>query len=191
MKRKIFLVVLLILSLKSVGQDQKFGIELGYPILIDDNFIGSNYSSIIDLGLSYRIARTDLIDFGITLNSFILKSANDGSLSEFDITVVGIQPSLYGEFKIEALGSFHPLARVGYTILSFSDAFDLSTGQQLDSNDSRSGFNFGIGAVYGITNRLFVKIEYNFTKLNKDSEVFDSDFNTNVNILLVGLGYKI
>ena len=164
---------------------------MNYPFLIDDNFIGSNYSGIIDLGLSYRFASTDIFDFGITLNSFVLNSSNDGRLSDFDITVVGIQPSLYSEIKIEALGSFHPLARAGYTILSFSDAFNLATGEELDSDTSRSGFFVGVGAAYGITNRLFAKMEYHFTKLNQDDEVFDSDFNTNVNMLLVGLGYKI
>ena len=191
MKQKTILLLLISVVSNSFSQNEKFGIEVNYPVFFDNNFIGENYSGIVDLGLSYSFINTSFADFGTSFNTSILKDSNKGSFSEYDITVFSFQPTIYGEFKIISLDKFHPIARLGYTILSFSDAYDFSTGEELESPSSRTGFNLGIGIAYRIFNKLFLKAEYDFTKLSQASNFFDSKFNSNVNVLTFGLHYRL
>ncbi|AZQ59644.1 hypothetical protein EJ994_12815 [Maribacter sp. MJ134] len=191
MKKIIIFALLIIVTSKLFSQNEKFGIEVNYPVLIDNNFIGVNYNGIIDLGLSYSFINTTIADFGVNFNTSIFRDSNKGGFSEIDITVISFQPSIYGEFKINGLQKFRPIARLGYTLLTFSNVIDFSTGEEIESNTSRGGLNLGLGVAYQISNRVFLKFEYDFTKLYETGRLSRSPFNTNINILAIGLSYKL
>ncbi len=50
--------------------------------------------------------------------------------------------------------------------------------------------NFLGGVTYDISTTIFIQVQYDFTKLNID-EVPDIKFNTNVNLLKIGVGFKL
>jgi opacity protein-like surface antigen len=193
MKQKLLLTLLLIFSIKSFSQDSKFSFELNYPIPIDNNFIGKNYNGIIDVGVDYRIANLNPVNIGISLNGGILtnNSNQNKAFQNFKVTSYVIQPRIFGELDLESIDKFHPSVGLGYTIMVF-DASGINNGLDVsDANDTQSGFNFNFGLAYGITEKLFVQVQYDFIKLGVDNDASDMKFNTNVNILKIGLGYRL
>ncbi|MFT6844683.1 MAG: opacity protein-like surface antigen [Flavobacteriales bacterium] len=193
MKQKFLLTLLLIFSIKSFSQDSKFSLELNYPITIDNNFVGENYNGIIDIGADYRIANLNPVNIGISLNGGVLvnnSNQNNGFLN-FKVTSYVIQPRIFGELDLKSIDKFHPTVGLGYTIMVFNasgtnNGFDVS-----DASGTQSGFNFNFGLAYDITEKLFVQAQYDFVKLGVDNDVLDIKFNTNVNILKIGLGYRL
>jgi opacity protein-like surface antigen len=193
MKQKFLLTLLLIFSIKSFSQDSKFSLELNYPIPIDNNFVGENYNGIIDIGADYRFANLNPVNIGISLNGGVLvnNSNQNNGFQNFKVTSYVIQPRIFGELDLESMDKFHPTVGLGYTIMVFNasgtnNGFDVS-----DASDTQSGFNFNFGLAYDITEKLFVQAQYDFIKLGVDSDVPDIKFNTNVNILKIGLGYRL
>ncbi len=193
MKQKFLLTLLLIFSIKSFSQDSKFSLELNYPIPIGNNFVGENYSGIIDIGADYRFANLNPVNIGISLNGGVLvnNSNQNNGFENFKVTSYVIQPRIFGELDLESMDKFHPTVGLGYTIMVFNasgtnNGFDVS-----DTIDTQSGFNFNFGLAYDITEKLFVQAQYDFIKLGVDSDVPDIKFNTYVNILKIGLGYRL
>tara|TARA_B110001450_G_C17407280_1_gene394236 strand:+ start:59 stop:637 length:579 start_codon:yes stop_codon:yes gene_type:complete len=192
MKQKILLTLLLIFSIKSFSQDSKFSIELNYPIPIDKNFVGENYDGIIDLGAKFKFVELNPLNLGASLNSGILvnDSRPNNEFQDFKITTYLIQPRIFAELDIESIKSFHPFIGIGYTFIIFDakgtqNGFDISGGSQ-----TQSGLNIDFGVGYDITNKLSALVQYDFIKIGAD-EVLDIKYNTNINILKIGLGYRL
>ncbi len=193
MKQKLLLTLLLIFASKSFSQESKFSIELNYPIPIGNNFIEESYSGIIDIGVDYRFANLNPINVGISLNSGVLlnnSNLNNG-FQNFKVTSYVIQPRLFGELNLESIRKLHPSIGIGYTFMVFkssgmNNGFDIS-----DENYSLSGFNFNFGLSYDVTEKLFTQVQYDFVKLGVDDGVPDIKYNTNINILKIGLGYRL
>ncbi|UKM65357.1 porin family protein [Flavobacteriaceae bacterium GSB9] len=195
MKQNLLLVFLLIFTIKSFSQDSKFSLELNYPIPIDNNFIGENYNGIIDFGANYRFTNLNHVNIGISFNGGILvnNSSQNSRFQDFKVTSYVIQPRIYGELDLESIKKFHPSIGIGYTIMVFdaNGTNDIIDGSDLNDTQSDSGFNFNFGIAYDITEKLFTQVQYDFIKLTADSDVPDIKFNTNVNILKIGLGYRL
>ena len=193
MKHKFIVLLLLAIFTKSFAQDSKFSIELNYPLAIDNNFIGDDYSGIIDLGIDYKFTKLSPIDIGVSLNSSLMvnnSNLNSGSV-DFKVTTYIIQPKLFGELNIESLKALHPSVGLGYTFMVFDPSGTISGVDVSGENDTQSGFNFNLGLAYDLSEKLFAQIQYDFVKLNPPSDVPDITFNTNVNILKIGLGYRL
>ena len=193
MKQKLLLVLLLILSIKSFSQDSKFSIEMHYPIPIDQNFIGKNYNGIIDIGAKYRFAELTNINIGASINGGILVNNTNYNNENQDFKVKSylIQPKIFAELKIESISKLHPFVGFGYTFMVFdvsgtNNGFDVS-----GSSKTESGINANFGFAYDITNKIFIDLQYDFVKLQVDKETPNTTFNTNVNLLKVGLGFRI
>jgi len=184
MKQTFLLTLLLIFSIKSFSQDSKFSLELNYPIPTDNNFVGESYNGIIDIGADYRIAKLNPVNIGISLNSGVLVN---NEFHDFKVISYVIQPRIFGELDLESIDRFHPTIGLGYTIMVFN-----ASGTNLpDASDTESGFNFNFGLAYDMTEKLFVQAQYDFVKLGVDNDIPDIKFNTNVNILKIGLGYRL
>jgi opacity protein-like surface antigen len=193
MKQKLLLALLLIFSIKSFSQDSKFSLELNYPVPIDENFVGKNYSGIIDLGAKFRFAELNPLNLGASLNSGILvnDSRPNNEFQDFKITAYLIQPRIFAELDIESIKSFHPSVGLGYTFIIFDakgtqNGFDISGGSQ-----TQSGLNINLGIAYDINDKLFAQVQYDFVKISLESEIPNIKYNTNVNILKIGLGYRL
>ena len=195
MKQKLLLALLLIFSIKSFSQDSKFSLELNYPIPIDENFIGKNYNGIIDFGLKYRFTDLSFLNIGASLNAGILKNSKEDGVQPFDVTAFAIQPRIFAELDSESLTKFHPSIGLGYTFMSFNasgiDSFNPDNPNSSSSSQTESGINLNLGVAYDITKKLFAQVQYDFIKIGVDNEVPDIKYNTNINILKIGLGYRL
>lgn len=188
MKQKLLLALLLIFSIKSFSQDSKFSLELNYPIPIDENFIGKNYNGIIDLGLKYSFSNLSFINIGASLNAGILKNSKDDRVQPFDVTAFAIQPRIFAELDSESLTKFHSSIGLGYTFMTFNASGNPNSSS---SSQTESGINLNLGVAYYITDKFFAQVQYDFIKIVVDNEVPDIKYNTNINILKIGLGYRL
>ena len=188
MKQKLFLGIFLIFAIKSFSQDSKYSLELNFPIPIDDNFIGNNYSGIIDVGAKVRFTNLKTINIGVSLNGGVLTNNSNQSVR---VTSYIIQPRVFGELAIKSISKLHPSIGLGYAILSFNALGSNNGSDLLKVNDAQSGVNFNLGLSYDITERLFAQGQFDFIKLVDNNNVPDLKFNRNVNILKIGLGYRL
>ena len=192
MKQKLLLTLLLIFTIKTFSQDSKFSIEANYPITIDNNFLGEDSYGIIDLGLKYRFAEFNPVQIGISLNGGVLidNSNQNNSPQDFLVTTYIIQPKIFAELNLESIEKLHPFLGLGYTFMNFQLSGSNNGMDVSGESDNLSGFGLNLGVAYDISNKVFVQVQYDFTKLNVD-DVPDIKFNTNVNLLKIGIGLKI
>ncbi len=189
MKQKLILTLLMIITIKSFAQDSRFSVELNYPIPV--GFVGENYNGIIDFGVDYRFLNLSPINIGVSFNGGILvDDLNQSSvIQDFKITSYIIQPRIFGELDLESIEKIHPTVGLGYTIMVFKASGSLNGIEISNSDFTHSGFNFNFGIAYDITEKLFVQAQYDFIKLGVDNNV-NTNANTSVSILKIGLGYR-
>ena len=194
MKQKLLLTFLLIFSIKSFSQDSKFSLELNYPIPIDENFIGKNYNGVIDLGLKYGFSNLSFLNIGASLNAGILKKSDEDIVQSFEVVAFPIQPRVFAELDLESLPKFHPSIGLGYTFIIFRvagmDSFNVDDPGSSISSQTEGGINLNLGVAYDITNRWFAQVQYDFIKIGAKENVNAIKYNTNINILKIGLGYR-
>lgn len=193
MKQKLLLALLLILSIKSFSQDSKLSVEMHYPIPIGQNFIEKSYTGIIDIGAKYRFSEITNINIGASINGGILvNNTNDNNGNQdFKVKSYLIQPKIFAELKIESIPKLQPFVGFGYTFMVF-DASGTNNGFDVSSSSkTQSGINANFGVAYDITTKIFIDIQYDYVKLKVDKETPNTAFNTKVNLLKVGLGFRI
>lgn len=191
--RKTFLFLLLIISLSSFSQNSKLSLELNYPLPIDNNFIGKNYTGIIDLGAKYKIISKDLVNLGIALNTSLLIFANKNNNSNPNYTVYAypIQPKIFCEFNIKSIEKLHPYTSLGYSFIVYKATGTNFENDNFSLNRTESGININFGLAFDITNIFFVNGQYDFIKLKKDDTIPNSTYNKNINIIKFGIGLRL
>ncbi len=181
MKQKIFLTLMsIIIAIATYSQDSKISLELNYPIPIDKNFIGENFNGIVDLGIKFRFVDLAPINIGASFNGGILTRKTDFQGSNVSNYI--FQPRVFGEINLESIEKIHPHLGLGYTIM----VFDFAGG-----SDSQNGFNLNFGLIYDFTEKFFAQLQYDFVKLGVEDNVPNTKFNTNVNLLKIGIGYRL
>ncbi|GAA4956697.1 outer membrane beta-barrel protein [Algibacter aquimarinus] len=192
MKHNLLFGFLLIFTINAFSQDSKFSIEANYPITIDNNFLGDDSYGIVDLGLKYRFAELNPVKIGVSLNGSVLidNSNQNNSPQDFLVTTYIIQPKIFAELNVESVEKLHPFLGLGYTFMNFQLSGSNNGMDVSGESDNLSGFGFNFGVAYDISNKIFIQVQYDFTKLNVD-DVPDIKFNTNVNLLKIGIGFKL
>ncbi len=183
MKNVFLLTCLLIFGFKSFSQDSKVSFELNYPLPIGDNFIEQSFDGIIDLGVDYRFARVSSINIGASINGGVFVNNN---FEDVKVRSYTVQPRIFGELDVESLHKFHPSIGIGYTFM----LFDISNSDALDPDDL-DGLNLNFGIAYDVTEKFFAQIQYDFIKFGVPDGFEDTKFNTNVNFLKIGFGYRL
>jgi opacity protein-like surface antigen len=82
---------------------------------------------------------------------------------------------------------FRPSVGLGYTLIIFQASIADS------ASNEPAGFNVNLGLSYDLFDNLFVQAQYDFVKLSAglSDEESKITYNTNVNLLKIGLGYRI
>ncbi|MBU2928958.1 outer membrane protein [Winogradskyella psychrotolerans] len=191
MVQKVAFFILGLVSIVGYSQNSNGQIELSYPITLDDNFVGQNYKGIIDLGLQYRFANLKIFHIGGSLNAGYLKKSVQEPTQPADVKLFTIQPRVFAKLYLPNLTKFHPSVGLGYSIFMFKPVNEatLLNNTQYDSENS-SGFNFNVALAYDLTSKVLLLLQYDFVKLATDHDIPDITYNTNINILKIGLGYK-
>ncbi|WP_142785266.1 hypothetical protein [Changchengzhania lutea] len=90
------------------------------------------------------------------------------------------------------MNKFHSSLGLGYTFMTFkASGIDSSNPDTSSSSQAESGINLNLAMVYGISDKLFAQVQYDFIKIGVDNKVPDITYNTNINILKIGLGYRL
>ncbi len=179
MKNNVFILLVFIFVGASFAQDSKLSVELNYPIPIGDNFIKTNYDGIIDVGINYRFIKANLMHIGASINGGIMTS-------NFGTTLYNLQPRVFSELNLKSLPKIHPSIGIGYTFMFFNNS-----DSDFSLTDNQHGINLNLGFAYNIAKKFFAKIQYDFVKLNAEDRFLDSTFNTTINILKIGVGYRL
>lgn len=175
------------------AQAYKFTAELSHPLPIDRNFLSTTFNGLADVGFKYQAYSTLFVNFGAALNGSIYKTPkeDDNSIPVFEVIAYAIQPSVFAELHLVSAPKFHPYINLGYTFLNAKainvNAF-ANDNVRSTATESASGFNFNLGLAFDVSSRFFLNMQYNFTKINDTAT--DITFNTNINILKMGLGYR-
>ncbi|WP_426063362.1 outer membrane beta-barrel protein [Flavobacterium sp. DSP2-3-1] len=155
--------------------------------------MAENYNGIFDIGAKYRFSKIKNINIGTSINGGILvNNTNDNNGNQdFKDKSYLIQPKIFAELTIESISKLHPFIGFGYTFMVFdasgtNNGFDVSGLSKTDS-----GINANFGVAYDITTKIFIGIQYDYVKLNVAEETLNTTFNTNVNLLKIGLGFRI
>jgi opacity protein-like surface antigen len=196
MKVRLVTILVIFFTIKSFSQDSKFSIEANYPIAIGDNFLGQNYNGLVDFGAKYRFSNNEIINIGASLNFGFFQNTKSGAsdLNQlFDVKIFPIQPRIFAEFNIPNLEKIHPQIGIGYSILLYNADWDENRNADLpaDIDDNESGFNFNIGITYDLSEKLFLQAQYDFIKIGVEDGIPDTSYNTNINILKFGIGFRI
>ncbi|SDH72865.1 outer membrane protein [Winogradskyella thalassocola] len=193
MFRKIALFIIGLVSIVGYSQDSKLNVELSYPIVVDDNFVGRNYNGIVDLGLKYRFLALNAIHIGGSFHVGYLKNSKTERVQPIDVNLFTIQPRIFAELHIPSLPKFYPSVGLGYSVFVFKPVNNqpsLNPNTTYES-ENESGFNINLGIAYDISRKVLIQIQYDFVKFGIDNDVPDITYNSNINILKIGLGYRL
>ena len=202
MKSKLIFFILIITAINSWSQSTHdlpnvapFSIELNYPVPIDENFVGSNFNGVLDAGVKYRFSQKNNLDFGVSVNGGIL--INDSNFNQPElarsirITAILLQPRVFGELDFSAFPGFHISAGLGYSFILFN-ANGINEGVDIaGTSDTEGGFNINLAIAFDITKTIFVQVQYDFIKLQNDTQVPDINFNRNINLIKFGVGFRL
>lgn len=191
--RNFFILVLLCCASLSYTQNQKFNVALNYPVTIDKNFVGQSNNGIIDIGLKYRCANFKAITVGGSVNVGYLKNTKEDAPQIADINAYTLQPRIFAELNLDKLPKLHPSAGIGYSMFIFNAKLNNEALAILDDENQNSkefGINLNLGIAYDITQKLMAQVQYDFVKINIDDTVPNIDYNRNINIIKIGLGYR-
>ncbi len=173
------------------SQDSKFNLDINYLTPIDDNFVGRNFKGVIDLGLKYRFASTEIINVGVSLNGGVLKKPKSDRLQPNDVTMIMIQPRVFSEFKISQLQKWHPSIGLGYTFMNFNARNFDGFNSQINNTEKLGGINFNLSLVLDVSEKIYAQIQYDFIKTKPDNGIPDIKYNTKINIAKIGLGWRL
>ena len=189
-------VTALVLYLNSItiadAQNYKWQINLNYPITIDQNFIGENYTGFLDFGIGYYCVNYDYLSIGATFNAGIVSNNSnvDFDLDSFRAVAYVLQPKITFIGTIPEIERFHPYIGLGYSFF----IFDISGVNQgigiVESGETLTGFSFNTGFNIDISTRIFINLQYDFTRLERENLIPDTRYNKNVNLIKLGAGFR-
>lgn len=112
-----------------------------------------------------------------------------------DGKVFYVQPRVFTELQLRR---FRPSLGIGYSIWNEDIEADLNGDNfvPFDYNDTNGGLNVNLGVSYDVTKSLFIKAQYDFTRLNiknsfeQGGETFDFERNENVDVIKFGVGLR-
>lgn len=162
-----------ILTTVTYSQNNKLSVDLNLPVPVGDNFIGKNYQGIVDVGIKYHFIRLSKLGFGLSSNIGLLHS------SRVDVNAIMIKPRISGEISLWRLKTYIGL---GYSIF----LYDVNMEGVDNTND---GFNMNFGLKFNIISKLYINLGYDFIKFRTEKFEY-SDYNSNIQILEIGLGVQ-
>lgn len=196
MKFKI-LSFFLFFSWFTIAQTTKLSIEAGYPLPVDQNFLGDHFNGIADLGVKYRMKNLQIINIGISVNGALLNYNDTGYFPVYDenlsfkTSLYIIQPRLFAEINLKKIIKIHPIVGIGYSLFLADRKFDSQSGIPND-HTNQGGLNVNFGLSYDIITRVYLYTSYDYITLtNIESGVPKTEYNTKVNLLKFGVGIRL
>lgn len=179
---------------KHFSQEPKLSIDVNLPVLLGQNFLADNYFGVFDLGVAYEFAELNTTKIGAAVNASFLRSTNNATNNNFDVRVYAIQPKIFAKFRLNAIKNLHIKTGLGYALFIFNLVPNANTGQ-FNLNQGRSsnenGINLNTALHYDFAKKFYATVQYDFVKLSTDKSALNNPYNTNLNILKLGVGIRI
>jgi opacity protein-like surface antigen len=107
-------------------------------------------------------------------------------------SLIAFQPKAVAELKLTPDGKIRPYIGIGYSFLFFKTTGleDFTQGAVSEAKQTESGLNINGGFTFNVTDRFFVKAQYDYIYL-PPGETLDVKYNTRVNIFKAGVGYRL
>jgi outer membrane protein W len=176
MNKNFIIIAVLILSIltnKSIAQNNKLSIDANYSMLVGDNFLKKNYNGLIDIGVQYYIKQETKLNIGVS-NNIELLGGNYATLV--------YKPRFFIDKKMNKI---NPYLGIGYSILYY-----FVDNQEYPNQDKTSdGININLGCKAFVSEKIYLNVSYDFIKLRAEDAINNS-YNTNIQMVSLGLGYK-
>lgn len=184
-KFKYVIITILFCTIGAYAQSDNLSISLSYPIPMGENNF-EQHSGTIDIGVKYRFLEKGTFNFGGSLNlGFYQQNIKQNN---YERRTSLLQPIVFAELKGK---SFRPFMGLGYTFLHTNQEFGPASGiTGFIPKFDWSGLNANIGASIDILPKLFLAVQYDYTKLSSGKNLPDVDHITNVSILKIGAGMR-
>ena len=192
-KQKIFIASFFFFSFYAFSQDSELSIELNYPYATRDNFLGNQLNGLVDIGAKYFFSEIAPVSLGASMNAALFHFQSNGNtmFTDYKITSFLIQPRFVSQVQLKNWTDFRPFIGLGYSFLITRVTGTLRAADVSAASNTRSGLNANIGFSLKMTRRLFAQIQYDFIHLAPLEGIEANSFNTNVNLVKVGLGFRL
>lgn len=188
--RKIIFVLIIVNSFYSlIAQNEKFSARLSYPIPLGDNFVSENYSGIIDVGLKYTLFSSGVFSSGLSTNFSYLTYENTNFNLPVRVNATLLAPRIFIDIHSPMLKKFTPTFGIGYSFNNFTTKETVEVASPIP-DENEGGFTFNIGCSYSLNDYIFTFLSYDYFKTSRSDNVPDINFNTQINIVRVGVGVK-
>lgn len=191
MKTTFFLTALLICGLKTSAQNEKFSVEVNYPLVLSNGSLKSN--GIIDASLKFRFKETNTLHLGAGYIFDYVEASQNVYNNNIKRDYFFHHLNLFTELKLDTAKRFRPFFGIGYTLLSGTNEYvhiDNGFLSVKNENMTNSGFNFNIGLSYDLLKRFFVQAYFHYIRVFNESPFEDDKIGINYNQIKIGLGYR-
>ncbi len=189
MKYLLTVAFCILCSLGLQAQDRNWSFELNKISPIDDNFTKSS-NGYLDLGVKYQKEILTNASLGLTLNTGFLYRNPDN----ITVHTAVFQPKLVAELKLPFANSVRVFGGYGYSYMVFYsfDMLQTKDGSKHPLPTSvQSGWSYNLGASYDLSERIFCHFQYDFIKLGEEEGIPHTKYNSHVNLLQIGLGWRV
>ncbi|MEO0896779.1 MAG: hypothetical protein AAFY71_10300 [Bacteroidota bacterium] len=190
MKHLIISLLLLFSCSFLAAQQSRASLEVNYPLTLGNNFINNFYTSYVDLGFRYRFYESSSFQVGGAFHTSFISSQRP---IDFDIArtrLHTLQPGIFIEFSLPGFEIFQPFLGVNYAGLFFD--LDNTPFNGLVAEDAfQSGINPNAGFLIKLSEKVFLKAQYDFIKTFLSDPLVVTPFNSQIHIIKMGVGVKL
>ena len=194
MKKFLFFLICCFTINNSFSQESNLSFELNLPVLLGQNFYADNYSGVFDIGATYDFIELPFTKIDTSLNLSFLRDSNIGRNSQFDLRLYIIEPKVNATFTSPSNQNLHFKTGIGYSLFVFDLVQNKNTTDfnfNDNTTDNKSGVAVNLGLIYDFNKKFYAEIQYDFVKLFLDDDLISNAYNTNLNILKIGVGIRI
>lgn len=184
------IIGLMLLVNAMFAQTSDWSLEINYPLVIDQNFVGQNFDGLAELGLSYRLHEDLHYNLSATLHNSLLKDRSqiEDVITDFNVLLWFVQPRLKADFIFDSLPNVHPYVGVGYSFVRSFTNGNVGTFFPQGGN-TRSGINAIAGVTVDVSSQWYINAGYDFVRLSKVGTIANP-FLQNINTIKLGAGYR-
>jgi hypothetical protein len=194
MKKFLFLLICCFTINNGFSQESILSFELNLPVLLGQNFYTDNYNGVFDIGATYDFIELPSTKIGTSLNLSFLRDSNIGRNSQFDLRLYIIEPKVNATFTNPSNQNLHFKTGIGYSLFVFDLVQNENTSDfnfNDNTTDNKGGVALNLGLIYDFNKKFYTEIQYDFVKLFVGEGLISNAYNTNLNILKIGVGIRI
>ena len=195
MIKKILLCFVLLLSINTFAQDEKWSAEINYPLVPQEGGFNKNLKTF-DVALKYRIVNLSALRLGLDLTGGFDFDRINGSSVDLNRSTYYFQPKIFGELIMPFAPKLRTSLGIGYSVVKYNYNGEPGNIDIFSQNGADGGFNFDAGISYDISKRFFIQARYDFINLkikeqgSLNGENFEIDYTSRINRIKVGIGFR-